>query len=1073
MTGTTISGGITTGVTLTNPGVYNPVTILAGATITNAAGAGVVGIGATDWTIGNAGTVRSSGTAAGSNGIALQGGGTVANATAGLISGYYFGVTMGGAGTVVNAGSIGASVTAFAIPGTTARFPGYTVGSDHALTPLAGGIVMAGGAVSNVASGTISNYFFGVALSGTGTVTNQGQITAASTNIGFGVILTAGGAVSNSGGGTIAGAVDGVFGGYGGPTSITNQGTISGGIRDGLDLRSTLSSAGIANAAGATITGYKVGADVIGTSTIVNAGSVGATGTAGYGYAYNSAHTQRYLTDGGILMGSGVLNNGTSGTISDHFYGVVIFGAGTVANQGAITGSQLKGVYLVGSGVVTNSGSGVIDGRRAGALLRSGGGVYNYLATINSYYIGVSIAGSGTVVNSGSIGASGTSGTGTYTDTTTGRTYLTNGGIVMDGGTVINFRSGAITDKFLGIAMLGAGTVTNLGLISSTQTGSGAGVYLRAGGTLLNEAGATIAAAWNAARFGYHPASATVTAPAGLLLNQGTLIASDGAHAQAAFFYGTGTVSNAATGVITADSYGIQIIGGGASVTNYGSISATAIYNHTRTFWSAGVALNGGGSVTNAPGANISGKWVGVQFGDTIDTAGATLLNRGTIVASDGTDGAAVWMHGPGLISNASTGTISGGPFGIVLYDPTTVVNLGSISGSSYAISTPNGISVRVEVAPGASFTGLVSGGKAGTAAASSILELTAGASAGAITGFNSKYIGFSQVTLDGGATWTLGGTVAAAQTLAFAGTGDTLTFANPGSIAGTITGFSTGDTIVLPGITAVTSATLGTNNLLTVNSPSGTDLTLQFDPTQVFAGTDFGYSTLPGIGTALVAPVACFAAGTHIRTPRGARAVESLRIGDIVLTPEGPAGITWIGQRRVDCAHHARPQEVRPVRIDAGAFGTELPSRTLRLSPDHAVFAEGVLIPVRCLINGASIVQEDVVTVTYYHVALPAHGVLYAEDLACESYLDTGNRSAFENSGGATALHPDFGRDIREARGYADLVTAGPRLDALRRRLAELAENRLGRHRASPRSQEATTDRAGCAAPRPALRPR
>jgi len=35
------------------------------------------------------------------------------------------------------------------------------------------------------------------------------------------------------------------------------------------------------------------------------------------------------------------------------------------------------------------------------------------------------------------------------------------------------------------------------------------------------------------------------------------------------------------------------------------------------------------------------------------------------------------------------------------------------------------------------------------------------------------------------------------------------------------------------------------------------------------------------------------------------------------------------------------------------------LPARDLLLSPDHAVFIDGVLIPVRYLINGSTIVQE------------------------------------------------------------------------------------------------------------------
>ena len=44
---------------------------------------------------------------------------------------------------------------------------------------------------------------------------------------------------------------------------------------------------------------------------------------------------------------------------------------------------------------------------------------------------------------------------------------------------------------------------------------------------------------------------------------------------------------------------------------------------------------------------------------------------------------------------------------------------------------------------------------------------------------------------------------------------------------------------------------------------------------------------------------------------------------------------------------------------------------------------------------NGHTIVQEPAAEVAYHHVELLAHAVILAEDLPCESYLDTGNRAA------------------------------------------------------------------------------
>ncbi len=295
----------------------------------------------------------------------------------------------------------------------------------------------------------------------------------------------------------------------------------------------------------------------------------------------------------------------------------------------------------------------------------------------------------------------------------------------------------------------------------------------------------------------------------------------------------------------------------------------------------------------------------------------------------------------------------------------------------------------------------------------------------------------FGVVALDAGGTWSLGGTVAASQTIAFAGTSSTgrLTLMNPSGMSGTITGFGPAESIVLAGVTDATGVSLSsTGNILTVSESSGPGLTLHFDPTQVFAGT-FS-EVLAGSGTSL--SLSCFTEGTLMRTDTGLVPVERLRTGMLVRTHRGPAAaIVWVGHRHVDCRRHPNPAAVLPVRVQAGAFGPGLPARDLRLSPDHAVFVQDVLIPVRCLINGSTIAQVDVDQVTYYHLELPTHDVILAEDLPVESYLDTGDRANFANGGGRVELHPDFGARIWEMAGCAPLVQTGAELENVRRILA------------------------------------
>jgi hypothetical protein len=195
----------------------------------------------------------------------------------------------------------------------------------------------------------------------------------------------------------------------------------------------------------------------------------------------------------------------------------------------------------------------------------------------------------------------------------------------------------------------------------------------------------------------------------------------------------------------------------------------------------------------------------------------------------------------------------------------------------------------------------------------------------------------------------------------------------------------------------------------------------------------------LPGAsGTTIFGEeAACFASGTRIATATGETSVESLRVGDLVrLARGGTARIRWLGHRRVRCARHPKPQDVQPVRVRAGALGVGRPARDLVLSPDHAVFLRGALIPVRYLVNGASIAQETVESVTYWHVELDRHDVLLAEGLPCESFLDTGNRAAFDNAD-ALELHPDFGRramDVWTRDSCAKLVLDGPALTEARR---------------------------------------
>ena len=256
-----------------------------------------------------------------------------------------------------------------------------------------------------------------------------------------------------------------------------------------------------------------------------------------------------------------------------------------------------------------------------------------------------------------------------------------------------------------------------------------------------------------------------------------------------------------------------------------------------------------------------------------------------------------------------------------------------------------------------------------------------------------------------------------------------------------TIDGFAAGDTIVLANVApAASTATLNANGQLAVPTTTGT-VDLQIG---LFLGLGFTL-TARGNGTAITANVApCFAAGTRIATPRGQVAVERLREGDTVLTVSASRQrIQWVGRRAVDCRRHPAPERVLPVRIAPHAFGQGRPARAVLLSPDHSVFVEDVLIPIKGLINDSTVAQIAVDTIVYYHIELPHHDVLLADGLPAESYLETGSRHAFENAGGAVQLHPEFEPDparvamVWQNFGYAPLLGDGSQLERAQQKLA------------------------------------
>ena len=187
----------------------------------------------------------------------------------------------------------------------------------------------------------------------------------------------------------------------------------------------------------------------------------------------------------------------------------------------------------------------------------------------------------------------------------------------------------------------------------------------------------------------------------------------------------------------------------------------------------------------------------------------------------------------------------------------------------------------------------------------------------------------------------------------------------------------------------------------------------------------------------------ACLLRGTLVRTPRGEVAVEALAIGDDVVTLDGTVQrLKWIGRRAYAPVVAKLNPKIVPIRIAAGALGEALPATDLLVSPVHALYLDGVLVPATLLVNGDTIrPAPEIETIEYFHLELDAPDVLWTNGAPTESYVNHDNRRMFANWTQYVALYgtedvAPRGADGQYVRRFK-CVYGGPALQAIRARLA------------------------------------
>ncbi|MCV2892112.1 Hint domain-containing protein [Lentibacter sp. XHP0401] len=144
---------------------------------------------------------------------------------------------------------------------------------------------------------------------------------------------------------------------------------------------------------------------------------------------------------------------------------------------------------------------------------------------------------------------------------------------------------------------------------------------------------------------------------------------------------------------------------------------------------------------------------------------------------------------------------------------------------------------------------------------------------------------------------------------------------------------------------------------------------------------------------------VPCFTPGTAIATPRGERLVEDLKVGDKIITRDnGIQEIRWMGQRTLSGHELARSPNLRPILIQKGALGNNLPEHDILVSPQHRIlinnertslyFEETEVLAAAKHLTGLKGVDEvGTLGVSYVHFMFDNHEVVLSNGAWTESF--------------------------------------------------------------------------------------
>ena len=464
------------------------------------------------------------------------------------------------------------------------------------------------------------------------TVTCTGSTINQNVNNGYGVTEDKGNTINVQSGASVNGTNFGIEinnVSFANPETINNSGTISGvsGIRGGFGT--------VNNKAGATVTGSGVfGIEIVGTGVVTNSGSISGVSA-------------------GIILQNGEVTNTSTGIVAGVTNGIEIIDVAKVSNAGAVSGGQF-GINIraglsrpfadiLNSGTIQGGNSGIISLKALN--ITNSGNIFG----LDTTGFGIASATDITVTNAGAGTISGGA-----------------AGIGINAGTARVLNAGSITATSLN----GSGIVASAATVDNSGAISGSGVAISVfDADVINRAAASIVGG-----------TAGIDAANVKLDNAGTISGTD-PTGSGVFAGNTVNLINRNTGVISGVANGIATTGT-AVVDNSGKIQATGV-------GSTGIFGQTLADVINRMGGTISGAIFGVLSSNVkVDNFGAisglnaiqgdvvAVNNAGTVIgAANG-----ITTDSVATVTNARTGTISGGQVGIIA-DNARVTNFGTISG--------------------------------------------------------------------------------------------------------------------------------------------------------------------------------------------------------------------------------------------------------------------------------------------------------------------------------------------------------------------------------------------------------